>query len=90
MRLLNAFIFLFYAYWASGEELVTMEVEAYPGRSDSIPGEDTRPPNPKDHPAYRHMPPELRELVDIHGYDIPKDKVKKIKQKHFNPLSDVY
>lgn len=90
MRLLNTFIFLLYAYWASGEELITMEVEAYPDRPDLIPEEDPRPTNPQDHPAYRYMPRELRELVDIHGYDVPMDKVKKIKRKYFNPLSDVY
>lgn len=43
------------------------------------------PEDPKDHELYHKVPKAVRELIDKHGYDVPKDVLRKAKHKKFKP-----
>lgn len=43
------------------------------------------PSNPQDHELYHRVPKDVRDLIDKHGYDVPKEAMRKVKHKKFKP-----
>ena len=43
------------------------------------------PSNPEDHELYHMVPEDVRDLIDEHGYDVPKEAMRRVKHKKFKP-----